>query len=87
MTHILVEGCEECASVEGSGILSEDSETDSRVEAQCVLEGVGYADISGEATDIYCLYVKGFDASVHLRRAFTALEYGILVFVKAFPFV
>ena len=87
MTYMLVEGGEECASVEGSGIISEDAETDIWVEAQRVTEGVGYADISGEAADVYFLYAENIDEAIHICSAFTVLKDGILIFVKAFPFV
>ena len=82
-----VEGGEKCASVEGSGIMREDSEADAGVEAQCVLEGVGHADIAGKAAYIYFSYTVVFYVSLHPVGSFDALEDGIFVFVKAFPFV
>ena len=82
-----VEGGEECASVEGSGIMREDSEANAGVEAQCVPESGGHADIAGKAADVYFLYAERIDDAIHISSAFTALEDGIFVFVKAFPFV
>ena len=75
------------ASVKRSCEMMQDMETDARVEAQCVLEGVGYAYVSGEAADVYFLYTGHFYVAIHHCCPLAALEDGILVLVKIFSFV
>lgn len=62
-------------------------ESDVRVEAHGILEGVGYADIAGESADVDGLNAESMDISVNGGRSFGVLEDGVFVFFEAFSFV